>query len=181
VNQPLNPENANYVATRAGEQMLVWMYPDGSASYGTVAANGATNFLKGRLADAILFVNNAAQQGWTTQRYDQRWQSACANRTPTGARRRQALITVADLGMRRDEAHPERTVSIYEQNGQYMVMDIESGDPSVNLGGIKEALVELLNAMKPGWVVVRVSPEFSALIEGKLLAAPEEDALPASE
>jgi hypothetical protein len=170
----LDPNTADFVAARAGEQLLVWLRQDSSATYGTVAGNGATNFLNGRVADAILFVNNAAQQGWATQRFSERWQRASEARTPNGQRRNQALLTfaVSEHGM----GQPNKTVSIYQQNGQFMLMEIENGEPLWHPGSLHEVLAEMFTTVKPGWQVVRVSPEITAMIENGLA-----DVVPASE
>lgn len=173
MNPSLNPESANYAAARGDEQLLVWMHADGTCTFGTISANGATNFQRGTVQSAIAFVNNSLAQGWTTARYDQRWDAARSERTQTGARRKQALVTLAST-----EHNPTRTISINASGDQFLVVDFEGADPDVQLMDLKAAIEFVFNEVKAGWVVTRVTPEFVAAITAKLSLS---DVVPAGE
>lgn len=173
MNPNLNPENANFAAVRGPERLYVWMHPDGSCTFGVIAANGVTNFQRGTVQAAVAFVNNSVAQGWTAQRFDQRWEAAHSERTATGSRRKQALITLADR-----EQHPSRTLSINANGDQFLVVDLEGADPDVQLLDLKAALEFIFSEVKAGWIVTRVTPEFVAAITAKLSLS---DVVPASE
>jgi hypothetical protein len=159
---PVYDQNtADFMAERGPEKLVVWLRQDG-ATFGIIAGNGATNFLNDRHANAVQFVNNAMAQGFVPQRFTDRWNNLSNARTPSGTRRRVPMVTFAEGNGPAATAH---TVSIYEQNGQFMLTEIESGEPTWTTGTFHEVVAEMFKLISAGWQVARVSPEFITRVE----------------